>query len=161
MEDIIRERDRLAGELAALQALINNPQTDQFLRATKNELIHQVQRWGTVSDRAKEPQDWFWLVGYLAGKALHHHKAAESQGQEVDRQKAAGIECGALVAALNREKALHHTISTAAALGNWFLAIKLGPQDMAPGASDLVESLEAVFGDLDEMPSNNSKEQPK
>lgn len=109
-------------ELEQLRALVNNPQTDQFLTAVRAEVAHQVQRWGTVHDRAKEPQDWFWLVGYLAGKALRAH---------IDGDEA---------------KALHHTISSAAALGNWFAHIKLGGGAFTPGDSDLQAALESVFG---------------
>ena len=39
--------------------------------AVKNEAAHQVDKWGTVHDRKKEPQEWYWLVGYRT-KALHH-----------------------------------------------------------------------------------------
>lgn len=58
-------------ELERLHRLINSPEIDAFLRATHIEAVHQVERWGTSHDRAKRPADWFWLVGYLAGKALH------------------------------------------------------------------------------------------
>ena len=58
------ERDRL-------KAMINSPELHRFLLAVRIEAIHQVERWGTAHDRAKRPADWFWLVGYLAGKALH------------------------------------------------------------------------------------------
>jgi hypothetical protein len=142
LEQACRERDEL-------RAIVNNPITDQFISGTRNEIAHQVQRWGTVSDRGKEPQDWFWLVGYLAGKALHHHKNTQVQREEVERQKAAGIECSALEAALayNIEKAKHHTISAAAALGNWWAHISIGGTVMAPGVSDVKRSLIAAFGD--------------
>lgn len=112
----------LLAELARLQAMINSPITLEYLRGTANEIVHQVERWGTVHDRAKEPQDWFWLVGYLAGKALAAHLAG------------------------NTEKALHHTISTGAALGNWHAHIRLGTSEMQPGSSDLQQFLESAFG---------------
>ncbi|MGC1550807.1 MAG: hypothetical protein WA777_19975 [Rhodanobacter sp.] len=113
--ELIAERD-------ALHALINNPQTDEFLPAVRAEAAHQVQRWGTVHDRAKEPADWFWLVGYLAGKALRSHIEGDTH------------------------KALHHTISSGAALAHWHAAIKHGASLMTPGASDLQESLAKAFG---------------
>lgn len=97
------------------------PVIDDFREGVTDEMRHQVARWGTAHDRGKEPEDWFWLVGYLAGKALAAHKAG------------------------NTEKALHHTISTAAALGNWHAAIQ-GTTAMMPGIdpekSDLVRHLE-------------------
>jgi hypothetical protein len=93
-----------------------------FLDGTRAEVAHQIQRWGTVGDRAKEPQDWFWLVGYLAGKALAAHVNGDIN------------------------KALHHTISSAAVLANWHTHIKLGEGAMTPGSSDLQRMLEETFG---------------
>lgn len=104
-----------------LLRLINSPEVDNFLRGVHLEAIHQVNRWGTATDRAKRPADWFWLVGYLAGKALHAAIAG------------------------NTEKALHHTISTAAALYNWHAAIKGYDVRMAPGSSDVAAIVEAQF----------------
>lgn len=78
---------------------INNPHTCQFLVGLQNESAHQRQRWGQPADRGKSAENWFWLVGYLAGKCL--------------RAAITG----------DREKAKHHTISAAAALANWFEAI--------------------------------------
>jgi hypothetical protein len=62
-------------EVEAMEAfdLLNNPIILEFLDGTRAEVAHQIQRWGTVGDRAKAPADWFWLVGYLAGKALAAH----------------------------------------------------------------------------------------
>lgn len=87
-----RERDRL-------DALVNSPQTANFLTALVAEKAHQILRWGSAHDRQKSAEHWFWLVGYLAGKALR----AAITGDKV--------------------KALHHTISSAAALANWHEAI--------------------------------------
>jgi hypothetical protein len=94
-----------------------------FVDGTRQEVAHQIQRWGTVHDRAKEPQDWFWLVGYLAGKALKAHIDGDVN------------------------KALHHTISSAAVLANWHAQIKLGHAGrFTPGSSDLQKMLEETFG---------------
>lgn len=87
-----RERDRL-------HALVNSPQTKDFLSAVAAEKAHQIERWGDAHDRGKSAENWFWLVGYLAGKCLRACITGD------------------------REKALHHTISTAAALANWHEAI--------------------------------------
>jgi len=115
LAQLVAERDRL-------HALINTPETLRFLEGTRIEVAHQVERWGTVHDRAKEPADWFWLVGYLAGKALRAHLVAD------------------------REKALHHCISTAAVLANWHTHILLGASAMTPGSSDLQKFLRDTFG---------------
>lgn len=89
----VQERDRL-------HDLINNPQTAEFLPAVQAEAAHQRDRWGEAHDRGKSAENWFWLVGYLAGKCLR------------------------CVITGDKHKALHHTISSAAALANWYEAIK-------------------------------------
>lgn len=109
------ERDSLAATVAELRAeverlnaIVNTPQANDFLRAVSTEAEHQRQRWGSDHDAGKTPADWFWLVGYLAGKALHAHGAGDTT------------------------KAEHHIITTAAALANWHLSM-FGKTDMRPG----------------------------
>ena len=114
MADLAQENERL-------KALINSPEMDNFLRAVHIEAVHQVERWGTAHDRAKRPADWFWLVGYLAGKALHSAISGD------------------------RDKALHHCISSAAALYNWHSAIKGTDVRMCPGRSDLAQLVDQEF----------------
>ena len=112
---------RALAERNRLQALINTPELDGFLRAVHIEAVHQVERWGTAHDRAKRPADWFWLVGYLAGKALH------------------------AVTAGDHDKARHHCISTAAALYNWHSALSGRDTRMCPGRSDVASIVDAAF----------------
>jgi hypothetical protein len=95
------ERDRL-------HALINTPQKDDFLRAVSMEAEHQRQRWGIEHDAGNTPADWFWLIGYLSGKALHAHAAGD------------------------KEKAEHHVITAGAACANWHRAM-FGKTNMRPG----------------------------
>lgn len=103
--DAVRE---LQDEVDRLNAIVNTPQSNDFLRAVSTEAEHQRQRWGSDHDAGKTSADWFWLVGYLAGKALHAHAAGDAA------------------------KAEHHIITTAAALANWHLAA-FGKTDMRPG----------------------------
>jgi hypothetical protein len=99
-----------------LKDLIGNPQTADFLESVRSEAAHQVERWGPAHDRSKSAENWFWLVGYLAGKALR----AQIEG--------------------DREKALHHTISSAAALAHWHAAIMADENGRGVGDDhDLVE----------------------
>jgi len=104
------DRAALLAEVDRLNALINTPHTREFLEAVKLEMPHQRERWGAAHDAGKTPADWFWLVGYLAGKALH-----QSHGGDP-------------------EKAKHHIITTASALGNWFLAVTGESTSMRPGS---------------------------
>lgn len=83
----------LTMENKRLDGLINNPHTENFLEAVKLEAAHQRERWGSEHDGGKEPSDWFWLLGFLAGKAIRP--------------------------AQPRHKVLHHIITTAAACLNW------------------------------------------
>ena len=96
-------------ELERLRMLVNTPTLHSFRDGVVLEAAHQRERWGSEHDVGKAPADWFWLVGYLAGKALH----AQTSG--------------------DTEKALHHTISTAAALANWHASITGEHTAMRPG----------------------------
>lgn len=86
---------KLVQHVLHLELQINSPHTECFLLAVRLEAVHQRERWGVDRDAGKEPPDWFWLLGYLAGKAL----------------KAAVLG--------DKTKALHHTVSSAAVLLNW------------------------------------------
>jgi hypothetical protein len=97
-------------ENTRLTKLLNTPEVEDFAKGAVLEAAHQRERWGADHDAGKSPFDWFWLVGYLAQKAA----SAAVEG--------------------NTEKALHHTISTAAALANWHLALSGTDNRMVPGA---------------------------
>lgn len=96
-------------ELERLRALVNAPQLHDFAQAVVLEAAHQRERWGAEHDAGKEPSDWFWLLGYLSGKALRSHIEGDT------------------------DKALHHTISSAAALANWHAAVNGVHTGMRPG----------------------------
>lgn len=85
----------LRAEVERLRNLINNPQTEDFFEAVRIEAAHQQERWGSENDAGKEPMDWYWLIGWLAGKAVK----AFLSGDE--------------------PKGFHHIISSAAVLLNW------------------------------------------
>lgn len=115
-------REALLKECYRLWELLNNPHNHDFLIGSVIEAGHQIDRWGTSHDRGKTPADWFWLVGYLAGKALH----AQNMG--------------------DADKAKHHTISTAGALSNWHASIAGIDTRMRPGLSDLQQRIADAFG---------------
>jgi hypothetical protein len=65
----LRERD-------TLYALLNTPEIHDFIKAVPLEAAHQRQRWGSDHDDGKTAADWFWLIGYLAGKpSIRRHPA--------------------------------------------------------------------------------------
>jgi len=101
--------DRLEAENAELRALLDTPHTADWFEGVKLEAGHQIKRWSADHDAGKTPADWFWLIGYLAQKAM----TAQMGGDD--------------------EKARHHTISTGAAMLNWFRAIVGDSTAMRPG----------------------------
>lgn len=101
-------------DLCAQLATLNTPEIHDFIVAVEREAKHQRLRWGSDHDAGKADADWFWLIGYLAGKALH-----------------------------KPEKQLHHIITTAAACLNWHAA-KLGTHTgMRPGIEPPAEEAQA------------------
>lgn len=108
-ESAERERDTLAARVKALTALLNTPELYDFAKAVTLEAAHQRERWGSDHDAGKTDPDWFWLLGYLAGKALHSLKTGDT------------------------DKALHHVITTAAACANWHAALMGQDNRMRPG----------------------------
>lgn len=102
---------RICGELDRLRALLNAPEILDFVKAVQLEAAHQRQRWPSEHDAGKTDADWFWLIGYLAGKALHN---PPKQGAKL------------------RELQLHRIVTVAAAACNWHAA-RLGKTNMRPG----------------------------
>lgn len=80
----------LEEENARLNAIINAPENDDFIRGVSIEAEHQRQRWSVEHDGSKNGWDWFWTIGYLSQKA-----AASFQSGDFNKAK-------------------HHCISTAA-----------------------------------------------
>lgn len=105
-----------AQRIAQLEAALNTPEVDDFAKGVVAEAQHQRQRWPSEQDAGKTAWDWFWLIGYLAQKAATAQIAGD-QG-----------------------KALHHTISTAAALANWHAAITGQHSTMRPGIAAQVDA---------------------
>lgn len=104
-----RENELLRNRLLDLEERLATPEIDDFFQGVKLEAVHQRERWGSEHDEGKSPPDWFWLIGYLAGKALH----AAMMG-DVDKLK-------------------HHCVSTAAALFNWHSYVSGTNTSMRPG----------------------------
>lgn len=112
VESLQHEIADLRRDAERMDALINTPHTDEWFEAVRFEAAHQIERWGADHDAGKQPHDWFWLLGYLGGKAL----ASALRG--------------------DTEKAKHHTISSGAMLLNWFRAMTGDSNLMRPGIDD-------------------------
>jgi hypothetical protein len=95
---------------AARYRELSTPEINDFILAIEREALHQRDRWGSDHDARKTDSDWFWLIGYVAGKALH-----------------------------KPEKRLHHIITTAAVCLNWHAhAIEMFTK-MRPGIDAAIE----------------------
>jgi hypothetical protein len=111
--DAGREAD--ARDAARYRELVT-PEIHDFLKAVEREALHQRNRWGAEHDAGKTDADWFWLIGYLAGKAIN-----------------------------KPEKLLHHVITTAAACLDWHAARVGAHTAMRPGIAD-PEAARALAG---------------
>lgn len=94
-DPVMVELDVLRARVVELEKLISSPETEDFTRGVAIEVAHQADRWGPRHDVDKSPGDWFWLIGYLAQKAMVAQLAGDA------------------------EKAKHHCITSAAALSIW------------------------------------------
>jgi len=102
----LEELDAARARIGELEAELNNPQTAAFVQAVVTEAAHQRMRWPSAHDAGKAPEDWFWLLGYLGGKALRED---------------------------GDEKRLHRIIAAAAACANWYLHATGADTRMRPG----------------------------
>lgn len=120
-----------------LHALVNTPELVEFASAIHLEAVHQLDKFGSADRHGKKPVDWYWLVAHLAGRSLEHHKEAERLEQVVNGLHLAdAVLMGTLrdQIAYHRQKAVHHTITAAAALNHWHASIVGRPTAMRPGA---------------------------
>lgn len=135
-EDLVKLVDD-AEAAHRLHELVNTPELVEFASAIHLEAVHQLERWGSADRHGKKPVDWHWLVAHLAGRSLEHHKEAERLEQVVNGlHRADAVLMGTLrdQIAYHRQKAVHHTITAAAALNHWHASIVGRPTAMRPGA---------------------------
>lgn len=105
---ILHEIEKANAEAKRLHDLIWSPHVDDFLEAVRIEAAHQRDRWGEEHDGIKDDPDWYWLVGWVAGKAVHAASRAHTEGTP-------------------QEKRLHHIITSAAVCLNWHRHAKEKP----------------------------------
>lgn len=94
-----RRASALQHEVDRLNAIIHTPHSDDFIQGVAIEAEFQRQKHGD-EDARKDPAQWYWVVGYLAGKALYSWLRGDV------------------------EKAKHHVITTAALCSNWHRKLK-------------------------------------
>ncbi|MFM0226167.1 hypothetical protein [Paraburkholderia dipogonis] len=89
---------QLEARVAELNAIIHTPESGEFLKGVSIEAEYQRQLHGIDATEARfDWHQWFWVTGYLLGKALAACKSGEG----------------------DREKAKHHLVTTAALINNW------------------------------------------
>ena len=93
---------QLEAHVAELNAINKTPESNEFLKGVAIEAEYQRQLHGVdTTDGRFDWHQWFWVTGYLVGKALAACKSGEGNG----------------------EKAKHHLVTTAALLNNWHNAL--------------------------------------
>lgn len=140
-EELAALRRSMAAEIDRLRGIIDTPELVDFPKAVHLEAVHQEVRWGTEDREGKTPADWFRLVGHLSTRALEHHKEAdrlevELQVRESMPRTFQNVQDTIFVStqiAHHREKAVHHCITTAAALNHWHASILGKHTSMRPG----------------------------
>lgn len=93
------DRNRCLGaaeEIDRLDRLINSPHAGEFLEAVRVEAAHQVERWGVEHDAGKTDADWLWLIGWLAGKALHNPPKEGADAADLKRHRIVTVAAAAL-----------------------------------------------------------------
>lgn len=134
-------RGELLDEVRKLDALINTPELLDFAKAVHLEAVHQEVRWGSQGDDGKAPGEWHWLVAHLATRALEHHR--EAQRLHVLRLSTSELYPALFdeVIAHHREKAVHHCITTAAALAHWHASMLGKMTTMRPSSATAARDL--------------------
>ncbi len=125
------DAEEAKAEVERLKKLINTPYAEEFFPGVQVEAAHQVERWGVEHDEGKAPEDWLWLLGALAAKAVRSLNSGPSR---------------------DFEKAKHHIITSAAVLKNWYEHVRRamdgkGPGSFQPGVDD-----DAVISAIGEDP---------
>ena len=102
--------DYWKGEIRKAKAeVLNHPEISNFVKGVIIEAQHQRERWGSEHDGGKSPEDWLWLIAYLATKATQANRYGD------------------------QEKYLHHIITAAAACANWHANVTGSDSSMRPG----------------------------
>lgn len=116
LQDIGDEADRMQARLKRIEGVIASAAAGtDFLRDLQLEAAHQVDRWGVEHDAGKRPEDWITLMVYLLGKAARAHFEG------------------------NRPKLLHHIVTGAAVLFNWWRRETGAEITMRPGIASPTE----------------------
>lgn len=110
-----------AGAQEDFAAMLQEPGGEQFVAAMRLEAAHQAMRWGLPEDREKSAENWFWLLGFIGGKALR----AQLEG--------------------NRQDAMKHTIEAAACLMHWHRAIACDGSGIGWGFDQDLAAIETLM----------------
>lgn len=101
---LVKENGDLREELADLRKLLGTPEIHDFLEGVKREAAYQRDHWGEVHDAEKTDENWFWTLGWLAGKAVNDPHEPGDERTTVERK-------------------LHRIVTVAALACNWHAAV--------------------------------------
>ena len=105
LEGLREENAFLRKEIERLGGLLGTPEMEDFLKGVEREAAYQKERWGEDHDRMKTADNWFWTLGWLAGKAVNDPHDADDKRTP-------------------KERRLHRIITAAALLFHWHEAAR-------------------------------------
>jgi len=102
--DLQDETRKLREEVRRLKGLMT-PETKDFVAAVEREAAYQRDHWGAKHDEEKSDADWYWTLGWLAGKAVNDPHDQDDTRTPLERK-------------------LHRIVTAAALACNWHAAVK-------------------------------------
>ena len=121
--------EKMVKEMERMQSLFASRVFWNFVDGLEREAAEEMGRSRSAPDQEWQKEDWFWLIGWVVGKALQAHIRGDC------------------------EKALHHTVSSAAVLINWQAAF------IARGEGTKAECSDAA-GATEQRPGVGPEEYP-
>ena len=107
MEELREDNARLRAEVDRLKSVLGTPEVEDFLKAVEREAAYQREHWGKGHDEVKSHANWYWLLGWLGGKAvMDPHEPGDERTP--------------------RERRLHRIVTVAAVAFHWHDATRKG-----------------------------------
>lgn len=101
---LVREHADLTAEVDRLKMLLGTPEIVDFAKAVVREAAFQREKWGPDHDWEKTDDNWFWTLGWLAGKAVTDPHGPDDKRTALERK-------------------LHRIVTAAALACNWHAVI--------------------------------------
>jgi len=102
--DLMEENRRLREELEGLKKILGSPEINEFWEGVRREAAYQRDHWGEKHDLEKSDADFYWTLGWLAGKAVNDPHDEEDTRTPLERK-------------------LHRIMTAAALASNWHAVV--------------------------------------